>query len=79
MTNFIEVHYYEDAPMLINVDNIVSINPYKMSHNKENGLSVWGTAITCSNQAADDYYVTTETYDQVMEKIKRCTSTMVIT
>lgn len=77
MSNFIEVHYYQDSPMLINVKNIVSVNQHRIR--VENNNPVWGAAITMCNQAGDDYYVSSETYEQVVEKIKRCTSTMVIT
>lgn len=72
MSNFIEVHTRENKPMLINIANISSITPYRR-HDNDCYCEI--VTIDCSD---DEHYAIREKYEQVIAKIKRCTSAMVI-
>ena len=73
MNNFIEVHMKDGRSMLINIASISSIAPY---HRHDNDYRCEIVTVDCSS---DQHYPVRETYEQVVDKIKRCSSTMVIT
>ena len=65
MTKFIELTEYDDQPIMVNVDNIIWVRPYK----SEEGSIIYVTA-----QGRNDYPVSInvkESYPQVTKLIQR--------
>ena len=72
MNNFIEVHMKDGRSMLINIASISYIAPY---HRVDDVYKCEIVTVECTS---DQHYPVRETYEQVVDKIKRCSSTMVI-
>lgn len=79
MTNFIELHLQDGRPVCINVSDISGITPNNGKANANNNGWSFSSYVTMSNSSDENSYNVKEPYEEVIAKLKRCTSTMVIT
>ena len=76
MNNFIEVHGIgNNTQFIVNVAHIASVYPCNEATITKHGFKCY---ITKSNHAWDDSFSVKESYDEIIEKINRCSSTMII-
>lgn len=75
MTNFIELHLQDGSPIMYNISTIVSFWPARQAAIEKYG---YNCHISSANETNVDYSNVKETYDQIVGKINRCTSTMVV-
>lgn len=76
MSNFIEVHGVgNDTQFIVNVSHISSVYSCNQATIAKHGYKAY---ITMSNHTGDDSFCVKESYDEIIEKINRCSSTMII-
>lgn len=75
MNNFIEVHGIVGDQYIVNVAHISSVYPCNEATITKHGYKAY---ITMSNHAAVDSFSVKESYAEIIEKINRCSSTMII-
>lgn len=75
MFNFIELHLPDGSPVTYNVSQIINYFPARQSAIEKYGYKCHIVSSDCTDGG---YANIKETYEEVTEKIKRCTSAMVI-
>ena len=76
MNNFIEVHsIVNNTQFIVNVAHIASVHMCSEATIAKHGYKAH---ITMSNHAGDDSFSVKESYDEIIEKINCCSSTMII-
>ena len=75
MTNFIELHLQDGSPIMYNISTISSFWPARQAAIEKYGYNCHITTVSDTN---GDCSNVKETYDQIVGKINRCTSAMVV-